>query len=260
MRHFILSLVIIPFLFTLFSPAFAETPTMDIDEMADTMRDKVFAIVGSVPDNDPGKPSRKVKIERIIYLPGAVSGSTINITFSDYAAGITAGMYVLLLRRDGETFICGNGTLVLGPINNYLPVKGPSDQEVFDAFMIFDTFRISNTGLKEQRLIDLMTDMANRPIVVQYILDAKKHLSEKSTRDYANTLLSIVYNRDPASYGIDTVIKADMMLNELPPQLTGSWGKTNRRKLLFQSLKDALPADSPAMSYIEKVINSYNNK
>jgi uncharacterized membrane protein len=61
---------------------------MDIDEMADTMRDKVFAIVGSAPDNDPGKPSRKVKIERIIYLPGAVSGSTINITFSIMLQGL----------------------------------------------------------------------------------------------------------------------------------------------------------------------------
>lgn len=243
--------------FAIYHSVSAASPVINIDQMADTLHDRIYAIVGTLQETENKGETRKVRIERIFHLPGATIGSVVDIKFMSPANNLPAGMYVLLLQEGNGSLICGAGTLILGPIENTLPVKSLNDQDVFDSFVIYDTFRIQDSGIKEKRLDQLFFEMSGRPLIIQYVLDARKNLAENSMKGYANSLLGIVYNRDPLSFGLATVLKADTMLINLPPSLTGSWVGSEDRRRLFQTLKESVPVDSPDRVYIDKVVSSF---
>jgi len=224
------------------------------------MRDKVFAIVGDVqsPEWPQGvngvEGLRDVHVVRVFYFPDIKSGEVIKVNFTDYGASVPNGLNVLLLHKIGNTLTCGVGTLVLGPVRNFYPLKSLTDPTIEDIQVMFEAFRMEPISPKEQRLNDLLFEKRNRPLVVQYALDAKRIMADKAMEEYVNSLFSIVCTNDPLAFGTDTVIKADKMLLELTDPQNHDWKNTDRRRKIFEQLSKVVPMDSSNRKYVEGVL------
>ena len=216
---------------------------------------------------------REVIVERVLYGPGSknrpggqLAGNTIPITSYYERAHIThpeiklevGKHYILVMSIGPGTLIYGEREKNLGPLHNVMPVADEHDQAIDDIQKIIDSASCQSTDVKTQRLQEMEVKEIGRPLVAQYVMQARVNLARAAVTNAENLCWKMLYiggipsKNDPA-----TLILADRLLISLDS--SASWSTSPDRRKLFTNLLAQMKKDDPDYQYVQEVVKSTVN-
>ena len=251
--------VVLAILLLAINIAQAKTSRIDLDTNGPNWDPWVIAVC-QVPERDEKDVTsiRKVKFERILHGSWTTPG-VYPVDFGDDDIfpmfNLKSGYYILICCCNNNRLICGYGSISLGPIKNYLAIGSPTAPEVCDVMAIVDTARISIPGVKLQRINEMMGQMIDRPLVLQYCLSAQVNALNHLQKEVDDSLQGILENSE--RFDTASVIQSDRLYVGIKDEKSEGWRVSDKRKLLFGNLQKTPNIDKDSKEYIDTILHSF---
>ena len=239
----------------------AANPSIDLDQEADAWS-KIIIVVANVPATNINGNTFEIMVDHVIFGSWIVENKKIKVQYDqlDSYYQLDKGEYILLLHWSINSINFGNGSIILGPIRDFIKIKSINDPLIDQVQIISDTASIGIPLIKKIRLDELFKQRRNQSLVVQYVLNAQKNIADSIIFDLVSTATQVVYSAKRKQYDVDTLLLADKMLMYAAPTLGGPvWPKSNERKELLTNLQQQLSQTDPRRSYIVHELNTLAN-